>query len=208
MNRKEENDQLTQILEAVEHPERYTDEQLQQLLGDDQCRDYYRLMCEATSAYADTYTESEAETEAAWEAFRQQHYPRQRYWWKIAAAFIGVVMLSGISYAAVSYIRHAETRQQPVHEVQTPSPQKQQAPALQEEQDDTTYTFKDVELQDILSELATHYQLHTEYRNEQARHTRIYIKWNKMEDAQTMIERLNHFEKVNIRLANGLMIAE
>ena len=52
MNRTGQTDKLAQVLDAIERPERYTNEQLLQLLSDEQCSDYYRLMCDATSAYA------------------------------------------------------------------------------------------------------------------------------------------------------------
>ena len=54
MSKAEQNEKLTQVLEMTEHPERFTDEQLQQLLNDEECADFYRLMCDATSAYAGT----------------------------------------------------------------------------------------------------------------------------------------------------------
>ena len=54
MSKAEQPDKLTQVLDAVEHPERYSDEQLQELLRDEVCADYYRLMCDASNAYDET----------------------------------------------------------------------------------------------------------------------------------------------------------
>ena len=56
--------------------------------------------------------------------------------------------------------------------------------------------------------MASYYQLRPEFRTEEARHIRLYIKWNKEEDAQTMVNRLNRFEKVNVTLSNGHIIAQ
>jgi len=72
----QQEDKLTQVLEAVEHPERYTDEQLQQLLSDEACADYYRLMCDAASAYADSREADEAETETSWQRLVSQRPAR------------------------------------------------------------------------------------------------------------------------------------
>ena len=70
------------------------------------------------------------------------------------------------------------------------------------------YTFENAELEEILTEVASYYQLRPEFRTEEARHIRLYIKWNKEEDAQTMVNRLNRFEKVNVTLSNGHIIAQ
>ena len=51
MNKADQTDKLTRVLEATEHPELYTDEELEQLLSDEECAEYYHLMCEAASAY-------------------------------------------------------------------------------------------------------------------------------------------------------------
>ena len=205
MNRMEETDKLMQVLEAIEHPEKYTDDELRQLLSDGECSEYYRLMSDAASAYADTHDEIDVEAEC--ERFHRQHFPKVSLWRKVAAVFIGILMVSGMSYAAIRLISSEENT---VQDVSAPKVQAygQQKTPVDEELVDTVYTFQDAELQEILSQLASHYQLHTEYLNEQARHVRLYIKWNKTEDAQTMVERLNRFNKVNVKLANGLITAE
>ena len=73
---------------------------------------------------------------------------------------------------------------------------------------DTIRTFENAELQQILSELADHYHLEVDYRNEQARHVRLYTKWNTAAPLSQIVERLNNFEKVNIRQTNKQIIAE
>ena len=69
-------------------------------------------------------------------------------------------------------------------------------------------TFENIELQQILQELSTHYHVGVEFRNEQARHIRLYTKWDPTAPLSQMIERLNNFEKVSIRLTNNQIIAE
>ena len=60
-------DKLTEVLKATEHPEQYTDEQLQELLADEECAEYYRLICDADNAYVEAPEESEEEIEAEWQ---------------------------------------------------------------------------------------------------------------------------------------------
>jgi len=47
-----------------------------------------------------------------------------------------------------------------------------------------------------------------EYRREEARHVRLYMKWNQSERAEAILERLNRFEKVNLTLSDNKIIVE
>jgi hypothetical protein len=206
MSKKDREDKLSKVLDATEHPEQYTDEQLEELLSDEECADYYRLMCDAASAYAATHTETDEELEAEWQ--RLQHRGARPVLFsirKIAAVVIAILALTGISYAAVSLMTdHEGTPSANTEMTETPSllPDSPTEPA------DTVQTFQNVELQDILTAVATHYQLQTEYRNEQSRHVRLYIKWNKSEGVETMLERLNKFDKVTLTLSDNKIIVE
>ena len=87
----------------------------------------------------------------------------------------------------------------------TNAPQQADEP-LQEP--DAIRTFENTELQEILQELSNHYHVGVEFRNNQSRHIRIYTKWDTSAPLKQMIERLNGFEKVNIKLSNNQIIAE
>lgn len=185
----QQEDKLMQVLEAVEYPERYTDEQLQQLLSDEECADYYRLMCDAASAYA-----------------HKRRPARVLTLRRIAAIIVVVLLLSGISYAAIRMLGDGErpvaeaTVQEPVADVSGDG--RQTVPT------DSVWTFQNVELQDILTEVTAYYQLQTDYRHEQTRHIRFYVKWNKQEGVEPIMERLNMSEKVNITLDKNVLIVE
>ena len=207
MSKKDREDKLSKVLDATEHPEQYTDEQLEELLSDEECADYYRLMCDAASAYAATHTETDEELEAEWQ--RLQHRGARPVLFsirKIAAVVIAILALTGISYAAVSFMtdRH-ETPSASTEMTEIPSSSLPDSPT---EPTDTIQTFQNAELQDILTAVAAHYQLQTEYRNEQSRHVRLYIKWNKSEGVETMLERLNKFDKVTLTLSDNKIIVE
>lgn len=209
-----QEDKLSAVLDIAGHPEQYTDEQLEKLLTDDECADYYRMMCEAANAYADAPEENDEEIEAEWQRIaRESVYassPSKRAFInyrlsKFAAVVIAVLALSAISYAAVRLInaRH----QQPVTEVVE---RKQQvdgnkARALPKPAN-TIQVFQNAELQDILTVVADHYKLRTDYRSEEARHVRLYTKWNKSENVEKLVKRLNRFDKVNLTLEGDVLI--
>ena len=182
---------IEDLLRITERPQDYTDEELQQLMSDPDMRAYYELMVKAEEGFIQRNTKRD----------------KARRLWKIAAMFVGIILLSGLTFAAVHLMRSQKTeiRSQETEAVTTsqPSTLNSQLP-----ESDTIRTFENAELQQILSELADHYHLEVDYRNEQARHVRLYTKWNTAAPLSQIVERLNHFEKVNIRQTNKQIIAE
>ena len=182
---------IEDLLRMTERPQDYTDEELQQLMSAPDTRAYYELMVKAEEGFT----------------LRNTKRDKARRLWKIAAMFVGIILLSGLTFAAVHILRSQKTevRSQETEAVaySQPSTLNTQLP-----ESDTIRTFENAELQQILSELANHYHLEVDYRNEQARHVRLYTKWNTAAPLSQIVERLNNFEKVNIRQTNKQIIAE
>ena len=183
---------IEKLLRTTERPQDYSDEELELLLSDPEMRDYYELMVKAEAGFAQ-------------KRHARNHGGRYTMLLKIAALFVGVLLLSGMAYAAYHYAVRGDS-QSPAQEVQmTKAPQQADEP-LQEP--DAIRTFENTELQEILQELSDHYHVGVEFRNDQSRHIRIYTKWDTSASLKQMIERLNGFEKVNIKLSNNQIIAE
>ena len=205
-------DKLTEVLKATEHPEQYTDEQLQELLADEECAEYYRLICDADNAYAEFPEESEEEIEAEWQRITRNSQPSSNSQFsilnfqlsKVAAVVIAVLALSAVSYAAVKLLSARQQQSTPVVVTETMQVSENPATPLPEPAD-TIQVFQDAELQEILTVVANYYKLHTDYRSEEARHVRLYTKWNKAESAEKMVKRLNRFDKVNLTLEGDVL---
>lgn len=182
---------IEELLKMTERPQDYSDEELQQLMSDPDMRAYYELMVKAEEGFT----------------LRNTKRDKARRLWKIAAMFVGILLLSGITFAAVHILRNQETG---VGSQTTKATAISHLPSLTSHlsDSDTIRTFENAELQQILGELADHYHLEVDYRNEQARHVRLYTKWNTAAPLSQMVERLNNFEKVSIRQSENHIIAE
>ena len=182
---------IEDLLRMTERPQDYTDEELQQLMSDPDTRAYYELMVKAEEGFT----------------LRNTKRDKARRLWKIAAMFVGIILLSGLTFAAVHLIRSQKTE---VRSQETEAVANSQHSTLNTQlpESDTIRTFENAELQQILNELANYYHLEVDYRNEQARHVRLYTKWNTAAPLSQIVERLNNFEKVNIRQTNKQIIAE
>lgn len=207
---------IEQLLKMTERPQDYTDEELQRLMSDPEMREYYELMVSAEAGFA--LRKEKNHGDRSRDSAGQNHGPVPMIlpmilslgnrFMRIAAMFIVVLMLSGIAFAAYRLMAGGNDKT-PIQEVQTANPT-QQAGALQQAQTNpaSIRTFENAELQQILKELSDYYHVSVEYRNEQSRHIRLYTKWDTTAPLQQIIELLNGFEKVSVRLIDNQIIAE
>lgn len=68
--------------------------------------------------------------------------------------------------------------------------------------------YEDMELQTILKPIAQHFNVQVVYKNESARHIRLYLQLTERMSLDEIIELMNHFEKVNIHSEGNTLIVE
>ena len=108
--KKDSYGQMERLLDMMEHPDQYTDEQLNELLRGDELRQTYQLISDTTSAYeyrrtSDKLTDEIIEEE--WNKVMEKKStsrPIYRYYRQIAAVVICILTVSGIAIAAVSIV--------------------------------------------------------------------------------------------------------
>ena len=129
---------------------------------------------------------------------------------KIAALFIGVLMLSGITYAAVHIISSSQETQGQKTEAIVNTELKKTNHELAE-QDSTLMrpvVFEDAELITILDDIATFYQVEPVFKKEASKHIRLYFTWDKKQDLDTIIDTFNRFERIHITRYDKILIIE
>ena len=194
----------------------------------DHNKQLYRDMQEAPEKYSDQEIEAmmddldqTPDVDDAWQQFTQQHIPSVRSiyaWRKIAAILIGILTLSGITFAAVHIVRHSQHEEQPVAAEEKP----QSAIIVSQTLPTDTIAksgpviFDNVTLDSIAKDIATYHHLDVDLQNErqrvgasagmQASQLRFYFVWNQEESLQEVIEKLNMFEHVNMAVENGKLI--
>ena len=197
----ETNEKIERLLDMTEHPEHYTEEEMQQLLQDEECREYYELMVKTDNALTPI---PGTDVEGALQEFESKHV-RRISWRKIAAVFIGILMISGITYAAISLTNSSPAvRSEQQKKVEQTTVKGGTDDVRNVQQTDTTSekAFDNVELQTILNGISSYYQLDVVYHSDRSRHLRLHFRWDKKADAGTAVESLNHFENVNITLTD------
>ena len=167
----EQNDKIRLLLDMHEHPENYTDEQLAAML-DDEMQDQ---LVTAKRAMTDI---PEPDVDAEWQRFEQTHFApaKNRRWLKVAAMIAGVLMLSAFTYAAIHAVRHSVNDQakEPTETV-SPEPQPESTVGPRLGVADTAavavepIVFDNQPLYQMLENIAPHYGMQVEFRNEDAR---------------------------------------
>lgn len=221
---KEEKQQM--FFNMQEHPERYTDEQVESLLADEDMKDFFHYMAmfrmamkkgnpkkvnvdEVWKEFADTQRLKVNETSG--EIFSNR--------WKIAASIIGVVSLSGITFAAIHsgifrFSSSDEANQAKTEQVSSTSDLnkmdsiKVSATEKADSLDLKPVVFDNAELGDVVSQLAAFYNVKVEFDNAESQHVRIFFNWDKTKTLGQNLEILNAFERIQITEVNGTLKVE
>ena len=171
------------------HPEKYTDEQLDQMLD------------ETNIPVPDANEE--------WKQFQKAHIVAKSTttWYKIAAMFIGILMLSGIAYAAISHFIKMEDKPQVTLTERKPDIKKMEKTygAEMTPTKKVPVIFNNVELQQIMQYVADGYSVKVEFKNNATRTIRFYLQWEADDTLQEIIDKINHFEKVHLTLNEDII---
>ena len=185
------------------HPEKYTDEQLDQMLDEADVK-----VLDANEAWEKF--ELRIANSQQQKGSQQQKQPTARHWLRVAAMFIGVLMLSGIAYAAVQIIRSQKSEVGSQEAVVSTNTQ-HLSPNTQTPADSTAIkpvVYEDAELATILNEIATFHQCEVVYKSEASKHIRLYFTWDQKATIDDIIGTFNKFERIHITRDNKKLIVE
>lgn len=222
-NKTKEEKQLI-FFDMQEHPERYSDEQMEALLADEDTKEFFSDMAMARMALQKTRPDK-VDVDEAWRDFASaQHLSAghaQRPFGmlrKIAASVICVVGLSAIALAAIhiGLFRTSPAggdRQTPVEQSVTQS---------DTAKTDTTQTmvaqadslsrkpvvFDNAELGTVVTQLAAFYHAKVVFENEETRHVRVFFNWDKTKTLRQNLDILNAFERIQITEDHGTLKVE
>ena len=230
-----EDQRIERLLELQE----LTDEQFldepsckagrQQILADDEMLQLVKQLGFAKRAFKhDALKNDTPDVDAEWEKFAASHAnrldaldeekPKSRFHvylfsHKIAASFIGVLLASGISFAAIQVVRNISTPkpQQPTTEQTTDIDPVTSLPADTVQTDTIPvepYIFNNVPLDSMLTAIATAHGVSVEFENDAARQLRFHFVWKREDSLSRVVEKLNTFESVNIGMEDKTLVVK
>lgn len=137
------------------------------------------------------------------------------------AAIVAVLVISGFTFAAIHLAYHS-FQTSPAHDTNMAKEKTENkdsvrlgATMVQKTSviNDSASTklpsvYEEMELQAILKPIAQHFNVQVVYKNEPAKHIRLYLQLTEQMSLDELIELMNHFEKVNIQTEGNTLIVE
>jgi len=202
-----QEEKMKRLLDAQDHPETFTEEELQAMLKEDDLRESAELMARLKQAYIGKETE-DIDVDAEWQRFASQKPKRRSWgWMQIAAAFIGLLLVSGIAIAAVHIVRHYQKPEAPqVADTTAVANSSAFTHHSSFKKEAGPVVFDNVTLDSIAKDIAAYHHLEMNLQNGQAGELRFYFVWNQDESLQEVIEKLNMFEQVNLAVEDRKLI--
>ena len=224
-------DKFEKILDIIDHQEKYSDEEIREILQDEECRKLYQTMVEVDSALENPSPIINVDEE--WEKFSQEHQLQEEAtqnaaqeaashpitsWRKLAASIAGFVLISGIAFAAIhTYIKRS---QEPTQVTADTHPEAIKSDSVKQVagKDSLTHpkpekpaihkTFENVAFEQMISEIASYYDLQVKFENNEDKTLRLYYEWNSHSSIENIVKELNQFENVNIELQQNELIVK
>lgn len=216
------------LLELQEHSEQVTDEQLQQALNDPQMQELVEQMAFAKRAFKNEELQTEEpDVEGEWEKFAADHYGEDNSGktifslftphsslQKMAASFIGVLLVSGMAFAAIHIVRMVSSQKAETVQVKHRTSYKPSTALTADTVKTDTMTtmepvvFDNVPLEKMLTEIAAYYHAEVSFLNDDARQLRFHFVWKREDGLGHAIEKLNRFESLTVRLDENKIIVE
>ncbi|MCR5240709.1 MAG: DUF4974 domain-containing protein [Prevotella sp.] len=202
----------------------------------------YRDMQEAPDKYSDQEIESMMDdldqvpdVDKAWQQFESEELrvkseefatalPTMRFHSllrKMAASFVGLLLVSGVAFAAIHIVRQYQKPEAPLA-ADTMAEANSSLFTLNSSLPADTIVktepvvFDNVTLDSIVKVIAAFHHLDMDLQNErqrvgasagmQASQLRFYFVWNQEESLQEVIEKLNMFEQVNLAVEDGKLM--
>ena len=184
----------------------------------DHNKQIYRDMQEAPDKYSDQEIEAMMDdldqvpdVDEAWQQFESEELKFHSSLRKMAASFVGLLLVSGVAFAAIHIVRQYQETEVP-QAADTMAEANSSLPTLRSSLPADTIVksgpvvFDNVTLDSIAKDIATYHHLDMDFQNNQASQLRFYFVWNQEESLQEVIEKLNMFEQVNLAVENGKLI--
>lgn len=211
----ERDEKIQLLLDMQEHPEQFSEQALQTMLDDPEVRE----LMEATAQLKQAMMSDENNVnnvDAEWQRFAQTHLTEQkpeRSWLKIAATFIGILMMSGIAFAAIHIIHHVSNAggepQKPIRETTIANPHQLPADTLKTDSiPPKVVRYDEATLEKILTDMADYYGLSLIWKSEEAKTLRLFYIWNKQQSAVEAIRSMNSFERIRLELSDSILTAD
>lgn len=214
-------DNIDWLLDALEHPENYSDAEVEQILTDPEALEVYDMLHKTADVSAPV---PEINIDEEWRRFEVKPPKRSPVilrWLSFmasrnAAAVVTALVGTLAVVAATIGVTHYFNANKEMAQTEQTEPQKQTAiadsnvaptdtiPAETTPQPETI-VFKGENLERILADMAGYYGVTVKFNQDAAKSLQLYFEWDQSLPLNEVVEQLNNFEQINIILTDKVL---
>lgn len=214
-------DNIDRLLDALDHPENYSDAEVEQILTDPEAREVYDMLHKTADASAPV---TEINLDEEWRRFEAKQLARRPVflrWLSLmasrnAAAFVLVLVGTFAVVAATIGVTHYFSANKEI--AQTEQAEIQGQPVIADSNvalTDTipaeatpqpeTIVFKGENLEKILVDIAGYYGATVKFNQDAAKSLKLYFEWDQALPLNEVVNQLNNFEQIDITLTDKVL---
>lgn len=216
-------DKIDRLLDALEHPDLYTQNDLEEMLQDPEVKEVFDMLDKTKSSLQTLPT---PDIEAEWKRFEKNHTSSKdthRFWLagilsRNIAATITIAIVSVTAVAAIVSIginqlnqrqeasRPADVKTEYAKAITKPDSVRSVEPA--KDKTPEIIVFDNEPLKTIAGKIAEYYGYQVEFKNEASESLRLYFRWNQEDTIEEVAERLENFEQITINITDKTIIID
>lgn len=187
-------DKLELLLDMIEHPERYTEQQIQDLLADEEVRKHYDVMVRLREAYGIEGRSERVKNKRVKSAKYKLLFIR-----RIAAVFLAAALLGGLAFAAYHFLSPNTEKQSA--EVSAPS-------LTGSEGRESAIRYSNARLDSILTVVSVFYGKTVCFRDSTTCELRMSTIWDCEDSLAVFIAMLNEFDGLRLKDEGDTLFVE
>ena len=202
-------DKIDRLLDAIEHPDRYSEKDVEAMLADPEVMEVYRLL-DTTKAVLTPIPAPDVDAE--WKEFERVHRKNRfrmldLFSRNIAASIaIGIASLAAVAAVVGVSVNYALNQKPEAPSAETAAAvigtvvsndstvASGEVPAIAPE----TIIFDNEPLEAIANRIAEYYGYKVQFSDEAPKILRLYFRWNQAQTLDEVVESLNNFEQIHI----------
>ena len=214
-------DNIDRLLDALEHPEKYSDAEVEQLLTDPEVCEVYDILRKTADVSAPVH---EINIDDEWRRFEAKHPKRSPLifrWLSFVAsrnaaavviALVGTLAVVAATIGVTHYFiadKELAQTEQTERQKQTDIANANVAPTDTIPSETTPLAeiivFKGENLERILADIAGYYGATVKFNQDAAKYLKLYFEWDHSLPLNEVVEQLNNFEQINITLNDKVL---
>ena len=217
-------DNIDLLFDALEHPENYSDAEVELLLTDPKAREVYDMLRKTTDVSAFVPEINLDEEWRHFEAQRLQSSPVILRWLRfvvsrnVAAIVLALVGAVAVVAATIGVTHYFNVQKEIAQAEQVVSQEQAAIAHANVAQTDTipaeetplpeTIVFKGENIERILADIAGYYGATVKFNQDATKSLQLYFEWDRSLPLSEVVEQLNNFEQINITYTNKALTVE